>query len=129
MSYDTPSRSKPGPDRGQVLRHDVLDDDLALGDRAEPDEARDLDVIGADAPVAAPQTLDAAHPQDVRADALDIRSQRDQETAEILDVRLAGRVRDDGLALGEHGGHDGVLGARYRGFVEEHVRAAAGDPR
>ena len=36
------------PDREQVLGHDVLDHDLAFGDRAEADEARNLDVVRAD---------------------------------------------------------------------------------
>ena len=35
-------------DRDEVVGLDVLDDDLAPGRRGEADEARDLDVVGAD---------------------------------------------------------------------------------
>ena len=38
-------------------------------------------------------------PEDVRADPLDLGADRDEEAAEILDVRLAGGVADDRLAL------------------------------
>src|SRR5207302_3635056 len=40
-------------DRDQVARLDLLDCDLARGDRAEPDEARDLDGVAAEPGVAA----------------------------------------------------------------------------
>ena len=62
--------------------------------------------------------------QDVRLDPLDLRAERDEEAAEILDVRLAGRVADHGLALGEHGGHDDVLGRHHARLVEEDRLAA-----
>ena len=39
-------------------------------------------------------------------------------------MRLGGGVVDQRLALGQHRGHDRVLGRRHRRFVEEHVRAA-----
>jgi hypothetical protein len=39
--------------RHEVGRIHVLHRDVASGDRGEPDEAGDLDVIGADAPAAA----------------------------------------------------------------------------
>jgi len=38
-------------------------------------------------------------------------------------VRFRRGVIDCRLSLGEHGGHDGVLGRRHRRLVEEHVRA------
>ena len=41
---------EPRPDRNQIGRVDVLDHDLAAGDGAEADEARDLDVVWADPP-------------------------------------------------------------------------------
>ena len=65
-----------------------------------------------------------------------LRAERDEEAAEVLDVRLAGRVHDRRLALGERGRHDGVLRPRHGGLVEEdlgadealrpHVQAAVG---
>ena len=51
---------------------------------------------------------------------------RDEEAAEVLDVRLARCVAEDGLALGEDGGHDRVLGAHDGGLVE--VDAGAAQP-
>ena len=53
--------------------------------------ARDLDVPGPIrySPLEARRPLDV---EDVRADALDVRAERDEKAAEILDVRLAGRV-------------------------------------
>ena len=45
------------PDGDEILGDDVLDHDLALGHRREADEARDLDVVGADAPFAAAEAI------------------------------------------------------------------------
>ena len=71
-----------------------------------------------------PSCVDALDPQHVRLDPLDLRAERDEEAAEILDVRLAGGVADHGLALGEDGGHDGVLGRHHARLVEEDRLAA-----
>ena len=71
-------------------------------------------------PESSVDTLDAQH---VRADPLDLRAERDEEAAEVLHVRLAGRVHQGGLALGERGGHDGVLGAHHARLVEKDVLA------
>ena len=54
-----PEPLEAGPDGDEMLRDDVLDHELALGDGAEADEARDLDVVGADPPLAAVEPLDA----------------------------------------------------------------------
>ena len=42
-----------------------------------------------------------------------------EEPAEILDVRLARRVPDHRLALGDGRSHDRVLGRHHAGLVEE----------
>ena len=47
-----------------------------------------------------------------------------EEAAQALDVRLAGRVQDHGLALGQHRGHHRVLGAGHAHLVEEDLGAA-----
>ena len=103
----------------EVFGDDVLDDDLALGHRREADEARDLDVVRADAPFAAVQRLDPADVEDVRADPVDLGAEGDQEPAKILDVGLARRVADHRLARRQHRGHDDVLRSRHRRLVEE----------
>ncbi len=99
-----------------------VDDDLAARRGSEPDERRNLDVIRTDAEVAASELRLARDVEDVRADALDLRADRHEEAAEILDVRLAGRVAEDRLSLGEHGGHDRVLRSHDRRLVEVHAR-------
>ena len=119
-----PELAEGRDDRDQVVRLDVLDRDLAARHRGERGEARDLDVLGADPVRAAAERGHADDLEDVRADAVDLRAQRDEEAAEVLDVRLAGGVADDRLALGEHGGHHRVLGRHHRSLVEEHPLAA-----
>ena len=79
---------------------------------------------GATRHVAARAALDALDAQDVRLDPLDLRAERDEEAAEILDVRLARRVADHRLALREHRGHDDVLGRHHARLVEEDGLAA-----
>ena len=63
---------------------------------------------------AAVETLDALDAQHVRADPVDPRAERDEEAAEVLDVRLARGVADDRLPAREHGGHHRVLRAPSR---------------
>ena len=95
----------------------------AARDGGGADEAADLDVLGADRVLAAGQRLDAGDREDVRADALDVGAERDEEPAEILDVRLAGGVREQRPAGRERRRHDGVLGRHHRGLVEMDVGA------
>ena len=103
-----------------------VDDDLAAGRRREPDEARDLDVVRADPdsrpPPSSRATVDV---EDVRSDPLDLGADRDEEAAEILDVRLARGVAEHRLALGEHGRHDRVLRSHDGRLVEVHARRRA----
>ena len=80
-------------------------------------------MVGRDPPLAAAERVDAVDAEDVGLDPLDLRAERDEEAAEILDVRLAGRVPDHGLAGSEHGGHDRVLGRHHARLVEEDVVA------
>ena len=61
-------------DRPQIGVLDAGDRDVAARDGGEADEGGDLDVVGADAVVAARQPLDAVDVQHVRADALDARA-------------------------------------------------------
>ena len=81
-------------------------------------------MIRPDRPLAAAQALDAPHAEDVRLDALDVGAERAEEAAEVLHVRLAGRVADRRLALGERRGHDDVLGRHDARLVEEDACAA-----
>ena len=109
------------PHRVHVLRHAVLDQQLAARDDRQADVRADLDVIAVDVEVAAVQRLDAADVQRVRGDPFDLRAHLVQKVTEVLHVRLGRGVVDERLALGEHGRHDGVLGRGHRGLVEEHL--------
>jgi hypothetical protein len=112
--------------RVEVLRLDVLDHQLAARDGREADERGDLDVVGTDTVPRTAEAGAAVDAEDVRADAVDLRTHRDQKAAEILHVRLARRVDQRGVALGKHGGHHGVLGGGHGRLV--HEEAGAGQP-
>ncbi len=118
-----PELSKRRDDRDQVVGLDVLDRDVSARDRSERGEAGHLDVLRPDSVVASVQLVDAVDVEHVRADPFDLRAERDEEAAQVLDVRLAGSVSDTGLALGEDGGHDRVLRPHDRRFVEVHALA------
>ena len=74
--------------------------------------------------LSAAERVDALDVEHVRADALDPRSERDEEPAEVLDVGLARGMADHGLALGKRRRHDRVLGPHDRGLVEVDALAA-----
>src|SRR5215218_4214443 len=130
---------RPGPvvDRRDRLAEVVLDlKDLVAGhpqaaaavqlpgqpEAAEADLDRAQVVLdhALDGQLAPAQALDPLDGQEVRADAGDVGPQADQEPAQVLDVGLAGGVADHRPALGQDGGHDGVLGGRHRRLVQEH---------
>ena len=101
----------------------VLDRHIAAAQGCEGGEARHLDVVRAEPIAPTVEMLDTLDAQHVRPDALDLGAKRDQEAAQVLDVRLARCVADDGLAAGEHRGHDGILGPHHRRLVEVEARA------
>ena len=113
-----------GQDREEVIRRRALDRDVGARHSGEADEARHLDVLGADAVRAAAERLDAANAEDVRADAVDLGAERHEEAAEVLHVRLARGVPKHRLPLGEHRRHHGVLRPGDAGLVEEQRRPA-----
>ena len=112
--------------RIEILRLDVLDHQLTARDGGEANERGDLDVVGADAMPRAAEAGAAVDAEDVRANAVDLRTHRDEKAAEVLHVRLARRVDQRGVALGEHRGHHGVLGGGHGRLV--HEEAGAGQP-
>ena len=81
-------------------------------------------MIGGDAVLAARELGHAADAQEVGAEALDLGAERDEKATQILDVRLAGGVADDRLALGQHRRHDHVLGSHHARLVEEELATA-----
>src|ERR1051325_9484466 len=75
----------------------------------------------AEGEVAPGQRLHAADGQRVRGNAVDLRAEGVEKSAEVLDVRLRGGVVDERVAVGQDGGHDGVLRGGDGGLVEEHL--------
>src|SRR5262245_54341745 len=97
---DTPPRgldlhaklSKGGKDGIEVVDARLVDRELTAGDRRQTDEARHLDVVGGDPPLASRQAIDPGDAKAIRTDALDPRTEPTQKAAEILHVRFAGGV-------------------------------------
>ena len=111
-------------DHAQVARDRVADAQLAAGDAGERHEGADLDVVGPDRVVAAVQVLRAVDREHVRADALDPGAHAHEHPREVLDVRLAGGVADDGQPGRAGGGQQRVLGRHHRRLVHEDVARA-----
>ena len=97
---------------------------LAACDGAESEEGDDLVVVGGDGEHAALELRDAGDGELAGAEAGDLRAHAGEHGAEILHVRFAGGVEEDGLALGEDGGHDEILGGGD-GHVVRPVAGAA----
>ncbi len=124
-STSTPSRSNAGRIESRSLGSTSSIVMSPPVDRGEADEARRPRCAPAPTRQSPPSSsVDAVDPQHVRLDPLDLGAERDEEAAEVLDVRLAGGVPDHRLALGEHGGHDDVLGRHHARLVEEDRLAA-----
>jgi hypothetical protein len=98
--------------RSQVLDAGVGDADLRLGDRGEPDERADLDVVRADSMGRAAEASPAFDRELVGARCRRCPHRGDEEMTEVLDVRLAGRVPQDRRAAGGDRGDE--RRSRYR---------------
>ncbi len=107
----------------QVIWFDVADRQLAARDRGQADEGADLDMVGADVRVGAPESLDPLDLQNSSADTGDASTHGVQQMAKILDVRLRCRVAQHGRPVGEHRRHDRVLGAGDARLIEEDLGA------
>ena len=95
MMHDDAEPREAHERRAQMLDAGVGDADLGARDGGEADERADFDVIGPDAMRRAAERAAAVDRELVRADAVDLRAERDEEMAEVLDVRLAGGVAKD----------------------------------
>ena len=87
------------------------------------EEGSGLDPVGDDLVAGAAELLDALDAHRLLADPVDPRPHLHQELAEVGDLRLEGAVAEDGLALGQGGGHDQVLGSGHRLLLELDRRA------
>ena len=119
-----PSRSKPSERGAEVVAPDALDGDVAVGDGGEPDEAADLDVVGADRVAGAAER--ACRPRWCRCSTRSPRSARPAPPGSRARSWTCGSeaaFRRTVRPLAGHGGHQGVLGAGDAGLVEEDVGA------
>ncbi len=91
---------------------------------ARHEERSRLDPIGDDREFHAVQARRSGDADDRLAGAADLRAHGAQGRAEVGDLRLAGGVLDDRLALGERGDHHQVLGGADRRHVEVDAGAA-----
>ena len=108
-----------------VVGPGAVEVDLAAGDRRGGQERGRLDPVGDDAVVhgrerarSTPWIDRSSVPTPV-----DLGAHAVEEVAEVGDLGLAGRVVDDRGALGEHRGHDDVLGGADARELEQDVGA------
>ena len=97
-------------DRLQVLRDDVLDQDVTTGCGGGTHEGACLDLVRDDGIGRAMQATDATDADRIGTSALDVGAHRVQEVRDIDDVRLLRHVLDDGSALCEDGSQHDVDG-------------------
>ncbi|MNT30693.1 hypothetical protein D3C72_1665010 [compost metagenome] len=69
------------------------------------------------------QAVHALHHQAVSADAIDLRTHLHQQVGQVGHLGLARGVLQHGLALGQRGGHQQILGAGHGDHVRHHARA------
>ena len=92
--------------------------------RRQPDERAHLNVIRANRELAATERPSAVDGELIRANALDLRAECDQEVAQVLHVRLASGVAQGGRPSGSHSRCDRVFGAGDAWLIQKHVGAA-----
>ena len=107
----------------EVGRLDAGEEDVAPGQGPGDEEGPGLDPVGDDLVAGAAELPDALDPDRLLADPVDLGPHLDQELAEVGDLGLEGAVAEDGLALGQGGGHDQVLGPGHRLLLELDGRA------
>ena len=109
--------AKFGQHRAEMFRHHADDRGRAAGDGRRDQQRGGLDAVGNEPVRCAAELIDALDVDRGRSQPLDARPQRDEESAEIDDLRLDGRAADRGRAAGKHGGAHHVGGAGHRGTV------------
>ena len=62
--------------------------------------------------------------QQIGTDAVNLRPHCDQNFAELLDIRLAGRIVNHGLAFRQAGRHQNIGSAGHGSLVQKHITAA-----
>ena len=110
-------------DGAEVAGIGVLQQHVAAGHAHAHGIGAGLDAVGDDAVLAALQAGDALDAQRRGVDALDLGAHLDEACGDVADLGLGGGVLDDGVALGQHGGHEGGMGGADGDLVEHDVGA------
>ncbi len=108
-------------DQREIRRRAVAHDDVAIGDRAQREERRDLVEVLVEGELAAAELLAAMHGHARGADALDARAHHRHEAAELLHMRFGRGVGQRRGATGRGRAHHEVLGGGHRRVVEPMV--------
>ena len=127
ISTRTPSRSKTRQDRAAGRRLGVLDRDLAAGDRGEADEARRPRCARARSGTRRRRSRSTPSMRSMFEPMPSIcapSETRNRQRSCTCGSQAAFPITVS--PVGEHGGHDRVLGAGHARLVEEHARARAG---
>ncbi len=96
---------------------------IASADSARHQKRPRLDAVGIDAVLGAVQLADALHPDGRRARTLNICAHGDQKGSEVRDLRLAGAILHQRIAISKHCRHQQVFCAGHGNLVENNVRA------
>src|SRR6201999_3744032 len=102
--------------RPKVLHAGVGNANFRASGRGQPNERSDFDVVRTDAMRGASEWLSSLNRQLVRADAIDLRPERNEEVTEILNVRFTRGVAQHGRAGCRDRRSDRVLRSRNTGL-------------
>ena len=97
-----------GRERLQMLGNDIFDHDIPLGRRCRKHKGARFDLVGNDRISGSVQILNALDADHIRSGSLDLGAHAVEEVRRIDNVRLLGRILDDGGALRHDGSHHDV---------------------
>ena len=117
------SRAQLGSNRLQMLRDDVMQRYIALGDGGGYHVAACLDLIRNDGIVAAVHLFDAMNFDNVGTGTMHVSAHHVQEVSKVHNVRLTSYVFQNSRALCQHGSQHGVHGSTDGHRVKEHMPA------
>ena len=110
-------------DGTDVIRHAVLDQNVASGDRRGDHERSGLDAVRDDRVAGAVQRIDTFDADRIGAGAFDLSPHLVEEVREIDDLGLLRRIFNDGRAPRQRGGHHDVFRSPDTGEVQIDQRA------
>ena len=99
----------------------VFDHHLATGQSGGDEKCRHHQPVGDDGVGGGVELVDPFDFDPRCARAGDVRPHGIEELSQITDLGLAGCILDDGGPLGQHGGHEHVVGTGVAGVLEDHA--------